>query len=343
MLHEGERREHKCGKINGGEEREAAKVKMVKHTLVLCGPKVSGGCANPETLGRVLRLVQPAVRESVNMRFRHASRMRGRRPEWLRRASDTRITGITKGQWNSTRLHFEAPCLGDAAQELYHRGLLFDRRPDRNDTAFDLLGDVLLDIANQVRDSARFDGGLLRRIGRFGSLASHDQVESITVLGNRLPAKRPRALNARVSELARALDRQTPQPVRARICGRLHVIRASDKAFELALRNGAKVLGVWTGQEAPRLTDFLDQNVVVEGQAVFRVSGTLLRIDAEAMDPAGQADAFFSGIPKATTQRLARASLRQRQTKTTGANAIFGKWPGDETDEEILAALEELD
>jgi hypothetical protein len=34
--------------------------------------------------------------------------------------------------------------------------------------------------------------------------------------------------------------------------------------------------------------------------------------------------------------------FRRPQTATTGINAIFGRWPGDETEEEILAALEEL-
>jgi hypothetical protein len=36
------------------------------------------------------------------------------------------------------------------------------------------------------------------------------------------------------------------------------------------------------------------------------------------------------------------STARQRQTRQTGVNAIIGRWPGDETDEEIEAALERL-
>jgi len=31
-----------------------------------------------------------------------------------------------------------------------------------------------------------------------------------------------------------------------------------------------------------------------------------------------------------------------RQDATTGVSAFFGTWPGDETDEELLAALEAI-
>jgi hypothetical protein len=34
--------------------------------------------------------------------------------------------------------------------------------------------------------------------------------------------------------------------------------------------------------------------------------------------------------------------LHQPQEPDSGMNALFGKWPGDESDEEILALLEEM-
>lgn len=41
-------------------------------------------------------------------------------------------------------------------------------------------------------------------------------------------------------------------------------------------------------------------------------------------------------------RKLDLKALHQPQGPTTGINAIIGKWPGDESDEEILAYLEEL-
>ncbi len=42
-----------------------------------------------------------------------------------------------------------------------------------------------------------------------------------------------------------------------------------------------------------------------------------------------------------TTEEL-RALVTVAPGETNGMAEIFGKWPGDETDEEILAALEDL-
>lgn len=48
------------------------------------------------------------------------------------------------------------------------------------------------------------------------------------------------------------------------------------------------------------------------------------------------------GIAKAIVRKLDRTALRQPQGPDSGLNAIIGRWPGDESDEEILALLEEL-
>lgn len=48
-------------------------------------------------------------------------------------------------------------------------------------------------------------------------------------------------------------------------------------------------------------------------------------------------------VSHAPIERVLTADdLRQPQTPTTGINAIFGKWPGDETDAEIQQALDEI-
>jgi len=41
-------------------------------------------------------------------------------------------------------------------------------------------------------------------------------------------------------------------------------------------------------------------------------------------------------------KKFDRASLHKPQGPDSGINAVIGKWPGDETDEEINALLEEL-
>jgi hypothetical protein len=86
----------------------------------------------------------------------------------------------------------------------------------------------------------------------------------------------------------------------------------------------------------------LNQRVLVLGKAVYRASGRPLRIDAVAVTQTTDEGHFFSSIPKPVRQPFdLRETVRDQQHKL-GVAAIIGKWPGDETDEEIRHALKEL-
>ncbi len=110
----------------------------------------------------------------------------------------------------------------------------------------------------------------------------------------------------------------------------------------MILKDGRQVRGIWLGESIQPLLEHVDQDVVVNGLLSFRPSGSVLRIDAEAVDPAGPADSFFSKLPTGVA-RLGRRQILQPQTSSVGMHAVFGKWPGDETDEEVLRTLEEIE
>ena len=99
------------------------------------------------------------------MAFESRSCARGKRPSWLTAASDIRFVGHSGD--DTTILHFEAPCLGEAADKLYEQGELWPTRPAASDTGFDLLGDVIADVAADNEDSERFDRPLLQEIEKF--------------------------------------------------------------------------------------------------------------------------------------------------------------------------------
>jgi len=120
------------------------------------------------------------------------------------------------------------------------------------------------------------------------------------------------------------------------------MIRDSDNVFVLVLDDGARIRGVWSSGEMVSLSPFFGKYVLAEGIGVFRPSGSLLRVDAEAMDLGGEADRFFSKTPVPQAVAPLTERVRQAQTPQRGASAIYGKWPGDESEEDLLASLEEL-
>jgi len=281
--------------------------------------------------------------DSVGMGFRSSSRSRGRRPAWMQRAADVRFVAISAGTEDSTLLHFTAPRFGEVAEEVYRQGQLFAPPPNQNDTAFDIMGDMVTDVASRLRDSDRFDVGVLQRLERFKEPVFHHGVDDISFLGGRLHADSPPTINQHLADIATSLYQETPNPVRARVTGHLDMVRASDKVFVLILKDSQQVRGIWLGDSPAPLRDHLDQDVVVNGMVAYRPSGLVLRIDAETIDVATSGDDVFSKLPAPAGLTLRKFHLLQPQTAVTGMKAVFGKWPSDETDEEILRTLAEVE
>jgi hypothetical protein len=82
---------------------------------------------------------------------------------------------------------------------------------------------------------------------------------------------------------------------------------------------------------------------VVVGKAVFRPSGRALRIDAEKIGLAGHRDSEMYGrLPRPILSPLDPRSLRKSQGAKSGINALWGKWPGDESESDVQEALSRL-
>jgi hypothetical protein len=134
-----------------------------------------------------------------------------------------------------------------------------------------------------------------------------------------------------------------PPPQQARVAGKLEQIQHSDRRFSLIV-GSAVVRGVAQEGVAPeRLGMLFGRRVVVNGQAVFRPSGSMLRLEADAFDEAGERATLWEKVPKPLFSAMAGAAkYHVPQGPRSGIAAIIGKWPGDEDDEEIGEALEHI-
>ena len=120
------------------------------------------------------------------------------------------------------------------------------------------------------------------------------------------------------------------------------MIRASTQSFALRLDDGQQVRAALVAGQIENLEPLVHQRVLVLGKAVYRASGRLLRIDADEVLLSSEQDRFFSTIPPPTQTMLNLKEVLRGQQGKMGLGAIIGKWPGDETDEDIEEALKEL-
>ena len=320
-------------------------MQMTTHMLRISGPASRGGRPSFTGVGSVMASIGTAAREATCMRFRHASRIKGRRPDWLRDVADLNPVNIQDAGDNAKIVVFKAPRLGDAAAEVYKNRGLFDTFPQEAETAIDVLSQTVGEIAARNAASELYDTDLLKRLESFDTVFKRQGVAAVGIgsFNGQGTATLPSAtIDAATVEAAESLYRQSPKSRRVRVSGKLYMLRDSDRAFDLLLDDGTRVRGVWE-EDIGAIKDLFQKLVVVDALAVFRPSGSLLRIEAGGMGQANAEDAFFSKLPKPAPSRIDLRAAHQVQAANTGLAAVYGKWPGDETEEQLMAALKELD
>lgn len=314
---------------------------LVQRNLELRGPENYGRHAPLEALGRVMIAIPRAIARSARMAFVGRSRSFGRLPDWLKATSDARFFACTGER--ETILELELPTLAAAAPAIYGRPDPWPNCPDPDRTGFDLLVEVLDDVASGKRDSDRFDDALLKSIVGLQSILKgpFDELRLTSPAGTRCGA-RSVSVTERTFAAAQEMYSETPAPRPAQIVGTLDMVRASTSSFELILDDGQAVQGVLTEGDFEAAASHLGRRVMAFGHAVFRPTGKLLRLDARAISPQPTGGDFFSALPQPIPLNLTLAELSRRALKKPGVAGLFGKWPGNETDEEIAAALEEM-
>lgn len=277
-----------------------------------------------------------ATRGALRQRVEGRSTARGSVPAWLEAAADFDVIGLEAG---STVLVIEARRLLEAAPSLFSKQELFEP-VDSSDSAFGLMEQTFALAAAGRSDSDLFDQPLLSTFRRFDRILSSGF--SFIELTNGDGRHPPVVIDADSIAAVDRLIHSTPAPQRARVSGTLDTIRHSDRMFTLLLEGGKAAKGIAEGLAAKQLAELFGQSVVVSGTAVFRASGGLLRIEAEAIEPAGSDAAVWARVPAPLFRIMDAASLREPQGPRSGVNAVIGHWPGDESDEEIATALREL-
>ncbi len=313
-------------------------MKVVEQTVRLRS-EAFGNRPTAGVSGEVLRRLQPAVKDSVLMTLRGQSAGPGRPPTWLSSASDIRFIGVSRDQ--DAVFHFEVSTLGESAAILYDQNEIWPNRPDPGLTSLDLLAGVIREVRSGNEESDGFDSHLLQRVSAFKRTLS-EGVDEI-IVEDREGRSLPEAIVSKATvETAETLRFEIPPPRQVRVAGMLDMIRVSTQTLALRLDDGNEVKGVFLSDDVQPLAGFLNRRVVVLGKAIYRPSGRVLRIDVDSFELGEGVQSFWSRVPRALDQRELPKELRQQAYSKCGVAAFFGTWPGDETDEELLAALHNM-
>jgi hypothetical protein len=313
-------------------------VKLIERTFELSGPEGLGAKPRPERIGPVFTHLHDTLQDAVLMGFLHSSRARGRIPACLKAAAEVHFVGHSTNKAGATLLHFEVPAFGSVAGELFEQNLLWEDGPKPGQTAFELLGAALSDVRKRQRESNRFDRGMLQRVSSYRRILRRG-IDRIGLPDTDLPDAGE--IDQIAVEAASELCAATPPPRRVRVTGRLDLMAAKQALLKLDINECVFVTAVWEGvQPVEALKDFFNRDVVIEGAGVFRPSGSLLRIDADAITFAGAQDEFFRQLPAAMNTPDYQVITRLRPGEKSPFGRILDSIPAEESDEEFAAAVE---
>lgn len=286
-----------------------------------------------QVCGDIFQPLKPLMTASVRMSIEGASTGRGRTPAWLTAVSDIRLVDYGR-DGDDTLLQFDLPSLGEAAPELFEQKEFWETRPRPDSTALDALSRVVAEVSLNNPDSPLYDQSLLSKLSGLKPVFSEHlrAIEFDRPKGSAMVAE---PITSSTAERAAQLMARTPAPREVRVLGNLDMIRKSTRSFLLQLDDDCEVGGVLESTERiEELRDHFGKRVLVLGRAIYRPSGSLLRIDAHAVEPGEGHPSIFSRVPPP----LERRQLLARKASASGGwqalSTCFGEWPGAETNEE---------
>lgn len=311
---------------------------MPDYTVRLIGAEDHRVRLSGPLLADIFATLSRGSRGAVRLRLDGRSFAGGTPPAWLSRASLFELEGIDAER---SLLFLSAQPLSEALPRgTPHHDLIMD--DDLPKTGLTLMTESLQDALRQEEQSDTYDAGLLRAFGDgFKHVFNHGLVGlqvSNGAAGSPFIDLAPESV-----ETFEALEPASHEPQFVRLAGTLDTIRNSDRAFVLSLASGAKVRGILADPAQP-LARFFGKEAVISGQALFRPSGALARIEAARIDPANDADMrIWTTMPRPLEMRYRqRDATDEPQGPRSGVNAMFGQWPRTLTDQEHSAALDFL-
>jgi hypothetical protein len=310
---------------------------MPTYTLRLAGPGARGARVSGRLLREVLNVLADGAQRALRLRLEGRSTAPGAVPARLARAADFDVVALREG---STVIELDAPALGEAASELFAQREFFETlSPDQS--SIGLLGESLRDALDGKADSDLYDDGVLATIEELEAVFGHS-IDRIEMTNGSLSPRGAITVDRERLGTVRSLRQSTPPNQRVRVAGWLDAIRHSDRMFTLKMEAGTTLRGVAQDVAPEQLARLFGRRAIVSGAAVFRPSGKVLRLEADAIEPAGENAELWAAEPVPLREAIDVRRLHQPQGPRSGIAAIIGQWPGDESDEDVAEGLRRL-
>ena len=309
---------------------------MVETYIRLSGSAFPGKYVNPSAHANFVKHTLVAARDAAQFQTVRSSRLRGRPSNLLKAIWEIKQAPWRETDNGDTLLIFSSKTLIDSAPSLFDQESLFpEDRLQRDWTVFDLLGQALDEIHRSPDRETMLDYGMLKSVQSFADSLSHGLDSAVFDYHYDSKLAHAALINTMLVEKAGKALSRTPSPRRIRVSGVLDLLRMSNCFFQMNLDDGTRVRGIWM-HDTINLRTLLGERVTMEGEASFRANGEIIALRADAARLAANADIVYSHKPVITSIEARR---KLSQPGGGALRSIVGKWPGEESDQEIFEYL----
>lgn len=315
---------------------------MKQHRLILQGGSADRLRLPIELLSAMLAAVQDGARHAARFHVEGLSVQAGPRPRWLEACTAHLVTGLHPG---SAVLELEAPVLQDVAPEQFGGQQQQDLFGEANEpigpdcSAIDLFARVLHQVKAGNPAAVHADRGLLESCLRLARLP-RGEFSSVLLCDVDDDRHSVELSVADVPQLE-VLIQDTPLPQAVRFTSLLDTISGSRQTVLLRADSGETVLArLGPNVDPEQLRMLWNQRVLVNGTAHYRPSGSIQQIAVDSLQRAGSQDELFANTPLPTSRQPVFRSVPH--DRHSGVASFIGTWPGDETDAELIEALQAI-
>lgn len=264
------------------------------------------------------------------------SNKKGTQPEWLKKSIDFELSGLKPG---STVLEIEAPVLKDTMQKVQvpipYGDLDFNELS--NGTALGLGIQAFQQAFDNDGDTSLLDKQLLKEMQGFKRL--------FKTRTGRISFGNNQGTNLELSQERfkeiKKLEESIPPSMTARITGKLDLMRHSNASVQLL--TAGKVIRAFLTKALPpeEVIGLFGEEVTTDGIAHFNAKKELVRFEIKKIRLATSNDEFFKQLPVPLSNQLSIVSEAQSSGyQGTELGKVMGKWPGDETLDELIEMLD---
>ncbi len=136
------------------------------------------------------------------------------------------------------------------------------------------------------------------------------------------------------------LEENIPEPSKVAVLGTFDELKYSKQKVVLVTVDG--VINATVPDEALflQMLEYVGKELTITGMANYKPNGKLSFIEINNFSEPGKADKYFAKIPQAlTVQQQIDFQLKERKSLNPFASLI-GKWPGEESWEEVINELD---